>query len=111
MPDDHNLKSLTVRRALGRRLREVRLEAALTLPEAAARAGIAAQYLSECERGNRLPSLVKLVDIAAAYDVLVTDLLLDTYPFGSRDRPDPLPLNAPADARTRATKWPWTSRG
>jgi transcriptional regulator with XRE-family HTH domain len=89
VPTEEDL--LIARRALGHHLRDARTAAALTLPDAAARAGVAQGYLSDCERGKKLPSLVKLVDLADTYGVLVTDLLNGAYPFGSRRRPRVVP--------------------
>lgn len=45
------------------------------------------QYISEIERGNKLPSLTALTALSEAYGLLVTDLLVDMYPFGSKRRP------------------------
>lgn len=44
------------RDVLGARLRHLRRERELTLAEAASRAGISVQYLSEVERGRKEPS-------------------------------------------------------
>ncbi|GAA1261535.1 helix-turn-helix domain-containing protein [Oryzihumus leptocrescens] len=101
MADDPDVLALFARRALGHRLRDARIEADLLLPEAAARAGISWQYLSDCERGNKLPSLVTLLAICSTYNLLLTELLDDVYPFGRRRRPKELPP-PPPDARRRS---------
>ena len=100
MASDPEQRLQMARRILGHRLRDARLEAELTLPVAAERAGVAAGYLSDCERGNKLPSLMTLVDIAAAYEVLVVDLLAGLYPFGSHTAPSAVPP-PPPDGRAR----------
>lgn len=97
MADDPDLETWALR-GLGHRLRDARIEANLTLPEAAERAGIGSPYLSELERGHKLPKLLTLVKIAAAYDLLAVDLLQGMYPFGVRRRPRRLPA-PPGDAR------------
>lgn len=93
------LDLLHARRALGHRLRDARIEADLTLDQAAATTGVAPQYISECERGNKMPSLPTLLDLAATYRVLPAELLVD-YPFGKRRRP-PRPPAPPPDGRRR----------
>jgi transcriptional regulator with XRE-family HTH domain len=54
------------REVVGARLRHLRRRRGLTLVEAAARAGISPQYLSEVERGRKDPSSEVLAAISGA---------------------------------------------
>lgn len=98
MDQDHRLE--LGRRLLGHRLRDTRVRTALTLSEAAGRAGLSLSYLSDVERGRTLPSLSALLGLADAYGLLVSDLLDGIYPFARKHRPrrDPQP---PVDGRLR----------
>lgn len=87
-------------RLLGLRLREIRSRQGLQLPGAAAATGLSAAYLSELERGRKLATLETLLTIAAAYGMLVTDVLDGVYPFGSTARPSSVP-EPPPDGRRR----------
>lgn len=60
--------------SFGERVRELRQQKGLSQNSLAARAGLDRTYLSEIERGRKNLSLVKIVKIAAALDVEVTDL-------------------------------------
>ncbi len=51
-------------RQLGGRLRVARQDSGLLLKEAAGRCGISEQFLSDLERGRKLPSLVVLLNLA-----------------------------------------------
>lgn len=88
-------------RLLGRRLRAVRQDRELLLKDAAEQSGISLQFLSDCERGERLPSLEKLLALAETYDVLFTELVSDVYPFDSTDRPRRSPGPPPDGRRAR----------
>ncbi len=62
---------------LGSRLREARLNARLTVREAAERAGLAAHgTLVQYEHGKVLPPLDRLAALALAYDVPLASLLV-----------------------------------
>jgi transcriptional regulator with XRE-family HTH domain len=54
------------REVVGARLRQLRRRRELTLVDAAARAGISPQYLSEVERGRKDPSSEVLAAVAGA---------------------------------------------
>jgi XRE family aerobic/anaerobic benzoate catabolism transcriptional regulator len=54
---------------LGRRLREARLRAGLTLTELAARAGVSRRYATDAEAGRANVSVLKLADLARAAGV------------------------------------------
>lgn len=60
--------------SFGERVRELRHRKGLSQNSLAARAGLDRTYLSEIERGRKNLSLVKIVKIATALDVEVTDL-------------------------------------
>lgn len=79
---------------LGRRLRECRRSSGLTLRQAHARSGLSVSYLSELERGVRLPPLDTLLALADAYGSTVEALLHKVYPFGATRRPRRLPDRA-----------------
>src|SRR3982750_2065660 len=72
---------------LGARIRDRRHEVGLTQAEVAHRAAVSPSYLSDVERGRRVPALDVLDRIARAVDCLVTDLLQGIYPYGQTERP------------------------
>ncbi len=61
--------------SLGRRLRLMRAERGLSLREAARRAGVVKETISEIERGKTHPYDVTLAKLAKAYDVPLEELL------------------------------------
>ena len=62
------------RAVLGARLRDLRHDRGLTLVEAADRAGVSPQYLSEIERGRKDPSSEIVAAVAGALDSSVLEL-------------------------------------
>ena len=62
------------RAVLGARLRQARHDRGLTLVDAADRAGISPQYLSEVERGRKDPSSEIVAAVAGALDSSVLEL-------------------------------------
>jgi transcriptional regulator with XRE-family HTH domain len=84
---------------LGGRLRRLREAKGLRLVEAASRAGISVSYLSDVERGRRLPSLEVLESIAAHLGTTVGGVLRDLYPWDSTSPPDS--SAPPRDGRLR----------
>ena len=62
------------REVVGARLRHLRRRRGLTLVEAAARAGISPQYLSEVERGRKDPSSEVLAAITGALGAQLVDV-------------------------------------
>jgi transcriptional regulator with XRE-family HTH domain len=62
------------REVLGSRLRELRRERGEKLTEAAGRAGISPQYLSEVERGRKEPSSEMIAALAGAFGLTLIDL-------------------------------------
>lgn len=69
------------RENLGRRLRELRLERGLTLRATAEAAGMSLPYLSEIERGRKLPSLDLLHHLAAALGLSTVQILEGVAPY------------------------------
>src|SRR5215211_4626184 len=61
--------------SLALRLRVLRAERALTIEQAAARAGVTPETISDAERGRRRPYLPTLRKLAAAYEVPIEELL------------------------------------
>src|SRR5258705_2727397 len=59
---------------LGRRLREARRRAGLTVTELAERAGASRRYVTEAEAGRANLSVLKLCDLASASGIAVRDL-------------------------------------
>jgi transcriptional regulator with XRE-family HTH domain len=84
--------------SLGRKLRLMRAERGLSLREAARRAGVVKETISEIERGKTHPYDVTLAKLAHAYDVPLTELLEEPVPLGE----------APPETR-RLPEWARTS--
>lgn len=61
--------------AFGQRLRQVRLERGLTQEQLAEAAGVHPTFVSNLERGYRVPSLATLVRLASAMEKTLADLL------------------------------------
>jgi transcriptional regulator with XRE-family HTH domain len=64
------------RRALGRRLRELRLARGERLDDTAARAGISPQYLSEIERGRKDASSEMIGAVIGALESSLAEVLI-----------------------------------
>jgi transcriptional regulator with XRE-family HTH domain len=64
-----------LRPAFGQRVRQLRLERALTQEQLAERAGMHWTYISGVERGRRNPSLNVLGQLAGALGLSLADLL------------------------------------
>jgi transcriptional regulator with XRE-family HTH domain len=67
--------------SLAERLRVLRAQRGLTLVEAAKKAGIGRDTLSDLERGRRHPVMPTLARIAEGYDVPVEELLEEPVPL------------------------------
>jgi transcriptional regulator with XRE-family HTH domain len=67
--------------ALGARLRELRLAQGLKLAALADRSGVSLAYVSEEERGRKLPSLEVLDRLAGALGLSVLDALDGVAPY------------------------------
>jgi transcriptional regulator with XRE-family HTH domain len=77
--------------SLALKLRVLRAERALTIEQAAAKAGVTPETVSDAERGRRHPYLPTLRKLAAAYDVPVEELL-------AREAEEPVLAGAPGKA-------------
>lgn len=69
---------------LGGRIRERRQRQGLALKATAKQAGISLQYLSEIERGLKLPTLETLTKVAGALNTTVVKLLQNIDMFDHR---------------------------
>ena len=67
--------------ALGARLRELRKEKGLKLAALANKSGVSLAYVSEVERGKKLPSLEVLDRLAGALGLSVLNVLDGVEPF------------------------------
>ena len=72
--------------SLGHRLRLMRVERGLSLREAARRAGVVKETISDIERGHTHPYDVTLAKLAKAYEVPVEELLEEPVPLGEAPR-------------------------
>ena len=68
--------------ALGKRIRESRINKGYTQQDLADRAGIGVVYISEIERGIKMPSLNIFIKIVDALDVSADYVLRDELPSG-----------------------------
>lgn len=59
----------------GERLRQVRKRRGLTQEDLASRAGLAGPYISDMERGLKVPSLTTILHLAMALECKVTELV------------------------------------
>jgi transcriptional regulator with XRE-family HTH domain len=87
---------------LGLRVRECRLAAGLTLRLLSDQTSISVTHLSQIERGDKVPSLERLLALADAFEATVTDLL-SVYPYGTSERPPAGQIRPPADGRRTNT--------
>ena len=74
--------------SLGRKLRIMRAKRGLSLREAARRAGMVKETISDIERGKTHPYDVTLAKLAQAYEVPVEDLLGETAVAGKAEAPE-----------------------
>lgn len=88
MADDAVRRLALGRALLGQRLREARSRLGLQLRDVATGAGISKSYLSDIERGRRLPNLDVLDALACTLGTTVTQLLTDLYPWDSTVEPE-----------------------
>lgn len=99
MPTSDDERTKLGRIGLGTRIREVRERAGLRLVDVATQAGTSISYLSDLERGRRLPTLDALDAIARAMHTQVVTLLTGLYPWDSDEQPQD--LRPPPDGRTK----------
>src|SRR5215217_1072826 len=105
--------------SLALRLRVLRAEQALTIEQAAARAGVTPETISDAERGRRHPYLPTLRKLAKAYNVPVEELLSaedegaeEEHALKPEEKKEPVPLaEAPSppgrakEVASSATPW------
>ena len=65
----------TVKKALGKRIKELRSQQSLTQEDLADRSGLFRTYMSRIESGQANPTLSMLCQIAEAFDVELRELL------------------------------------
>ena len=70
--------------ALGKRIREVRVQKGYTQQALADKAKIGVVYISEIERGLKMPSLNTFIKIIDALDVSADYILRDELPAGKK---------------------------
>ena len=70
------------REALGKRIREARKQKSLTQQQLAEALGITDVYVSEIERGNKMPSIPLFIAIVEALDISADCLLRDNISSG-----------------------------
>ena len=75
-----------MQKSLGHRLRLMRVERGLSLREAARRAGVVKETISDIERGHSHPYDVTLAKLAKAYEVPVEHLLEEPVPLAEAPR-------------------------
>ncbi|WP_051247047.1 helix-turn-helix domain-containing protein [Nocardioides halotolerans] len=92
----------TGRLLLGARVRALRADSDLHLADLAEGAGISLAYLSDIERGRKLPSLLVLDTLATTLRMTVVELLDDIYPWGTAQTPRTRPA-PPPDGRAGRT--------
>jgi transcriptional regulator with XRE-family HTH domain len=66
---------------IGRRLREVRERAHISLVEAAEAAGVQPLAVEKWERGSTMPSLIEFRALLPLYGVMACELLFDSNPL------------------------------
>ncbi|MBP3627628.1 MAG: helix-turn-helix transcriptional regulator [Clostridia bacterium] len=70
------------REALGKRIREARKQKSFTQQQLAETLGITDVYVSEIERGNKMPSIPLFIAIVEALDISADYLLRDNISSG-----------------------------
>ena len=70
------------REALGKRIREARKQKSLTQQQLAEMLGITDVYVSEIERGNKMPSIPLFIAIVEVLDISADYLLRDNISSG-----------------------------
>ena len=71
------------RDALGKRIREARKQKSLPQQQLAEALGITDVYVSEIERGNKMPSIPLFIDIVEVLDISADYLLRDNISSGN----------------------------
>ncbi|MCW2987691.1 MAG: putative transcriptional regulator [Solirubrobacterales bacterium] len=74
VPNQRN-RDLEIAKAFGARVRELRMEAGLTQERLAEAAGLHPTFISNVERGYRVPSVPTMLRLAVALAVAPSDLV------------------------------------
>ena len=85
--------------AFGRRIAEARRAAGLTQPDLAEKMGISFQAVSNWERGESMPDIAKLPELAAILGMSI-DALLGVVPMPTQNASDPAPEPEPVPEPT-----------
>ena len=93
VPDETRLA--TGRLLLGARLRARRTQAGLQMAELAERAGVSQAYLSDIERGRKVPNPRTLDALAVGVGTSAVALLRGVYPWGNSEPPEEPPSSPP----------------
>ena len=72
-----NVESKLDGRLLGSRIREIRIKKGMSARRLADQVGVLGNYISQLERGDKVPSLETLIHIANTLGVTTDDLLCD----------------------------------
>ena len=70
------MKTILIRKVMGETLRELRVNAGMTLREVSMASMVSLGYLSEIERGHKEASSEVLFSIASALDVSLSELMI-----------------------------------
>lgn len=70
------MKTILIRKVMGETLRELRVNAGMTLREVSMASMVSLGYLSEIERGHKEASSEVVFSIAQALDVSLSDLMI-----------------------------------
>jgi transcriptional regulator with XRE-family HTH domain len=70
--------------ALGVRIRSIRQSQGHTLADIATASGVSLPYVSEVERGAKLPTLEVLTRLADALELTVVELLSGVHPYDGK---------------------------
>ena len=80
VPSEERARNLEIARAFGARVREVRHAKEMTQEAVAEAADLHPTFISNVERGHRVPTIVTLLKLAQALDVDAGELLRDVGP-------------------------------
>lgn len=83
----HKIKSDILAHIFGKVLREVRKERGISQESLGFKSGYHRTYISLIERGNRIPTLQTLFNLASALDISVTDLVKRVQNFAEQKMP------------------------
>ncbi|MFK8030200.1 MAG: helix-turn-helix domain-containing protein [Gammaproteobacteria bacterium] len=95
-------KSNTVKRSIGTLLKARRNELGLTLQELADKSELSAAFLSQAERGKATPSIVSLINIAAALETDIHYFITPPAPTSlvrRADEPEYVGIDSPVTYR------------